>query len=121
MKIWKLRAEVDEFDNLFPVEEWSYEKMVSFDGRSHIKDWSPERVERMEPEKKLPLSDNPGFYIPDLPAFSKRAVNCLYPMIENYISLQSFCSCNACEGFRHCYNQKSLLRIYETSNHDSIA
>ena len=87
MKIWKLRAEVDEFDNLFPVEEWSYEKMVSFDGRSHIKDWSPERVERMEPEKKLPLSDNPGFYIPDLPAFSKRAVNCLYPMIENYIEL----------------------------------
>ena len=55
MKIWKLNFEMDEFDNLIPVKEFTVDEIQSFDGRSHLDDWNSVEVKRMEPEKKLDL------------------------------------------------------------------
>lgn len=80
MKIWHLKFEVDQYDNLEPVEEFMFEKIHSFDGRKLKANWEPLPVRRMEPKKKLALSDAPGFIIP---VFSKRALDILYPLIQN--------------------------------------
>lgn len=71
MKIWKLDAEVDLFDNLKPVEMWSFDMTRSFDGRKKSATWEPIVVERMEPWKKLRLSDTPWLNTP-IPVFSDR-------------------------------------------------
>ena len=57
MKIWHLKFEVDRYDNLAPVKEFSVEKIWAFDGRKLEKSWKPLPVKRMEPQKKLKLSD----------------------------------------------------------------
>ena len=72
MKIWKLRIEVDEYDSLVPLKAWSWERIHTFDGRSQINTWSPIEVTRLEPEKKLKLSDAPGFYS-HIPIFGEKA------------------------------------------------
>lgn len=51
MKIWKLKFELDEFDNLIPVKAFSAEEIWRFDGHALKKDWNPLPVKRMEPEK----------------------------------------------------------------------
>lgn len=82
MKVWQLYFEVDLFDNLEPIEPWSVDKIQSFDGKTQKKAWKKEKVRRMEPQKKLKLGDAPGF---DIPAFSKRAVRCLIPLVGDYV------------------------------------
>ena len=79
MKIWKLNFEMDEFDNLIPVKEFTVDEIQSFDGRSHLDDWNSVEVKRMEPEKKLDLSDAPGF---TFPVFSRKALECLSSLIS---------------------------------------
>ena len=39
MKIWKLGAEVDKYDNLQRIEPWSWDETQSFDGRSKFAGW----------------------------------------------------------------------------------
>ena len=63
MKIWQLRFELDKYDNLMPLKEFTVEELQSFDGRSHLKNWSALAVKRMEPEKGLELGDAPGFHL----------------------------------------------------------
>ena len=79
MKIWKLNFEMDGFDNLIPVKEFTVDEIQSFDGRSHLNDWNSVEVKRMEPEKKLNLSDAPGF---TFPVFSRKALECLSLLIS---------------------------------------
>jgi hypothetical protein len=38
MKIWKLKFELDQYDNLMPTVPFTGDEIQSFDGRSH-KDW----------------------------------------------------------------------------------
>lgn len=84
MKIWQLNFELDEYDNLIPMREFSVEEIQSFDGRSHLKQWKAFPVKRMEPEKGLALSDAPGFTIP---VFSRRALECLEPLISENVEI----------------------------------
>ena len=79
MNIWKLKFLVDKFDNFILERPFSLVEIQAFDGRSHIDDWRPLVVKRMEPEKKLDLGDAPGFNIPVL---SKKALDCLLPLIK---------------------------------------
>ncbi|MCM1214376.1 MAG: hypothetical protein NC331_04725 [Lachnospiraceae bacterium] len=80
MKIWKLKSDVDKYDNLEPVKDFSVEEYWRFDGHELKWGWIPLEVQRMEPEKKLPLSDTPGFTIP---VFSKRALEVLQPYLQD--------------------------------------
>lgn len=82
MKIWKLRFEVDEYDNLMPVRAFTADEIQAFDGRKHKKRWKPLPVTRMDPEKGLELGDAPGFTIP---VFSKKALDILRPLIQDSV------------------------------------
>lgn len=84
MKIWQLNFELDEYDNLIPVKEFTVEEIQSFDGREHLTQWKPIKVKRMEPEKNLELSDAPGFTIP---VFSEKAVECLRTLISKNVEI----------------------------------
>ena len=70
MKIWQLVFDVDNYDNLLPAEGCSVEELQSYDGRAHIEEWKPIKVERMYPEKRLELGDAPGFSY--FPVFSNK-------------------------------------------------
>lgn len=61
MKIWLLNFELDKYDNLEPINEITIDEIQTFDGRSHVKDWRVLPVQRLEPGKRLELSDAPGF------------------------------------------------------------
>lgn len=84
MKIWQLNFELDEYDNLIPIKEFTVEEIQSFDGRSHLKNWKPIKVKRMEPEKELNLSDAPGFIFP---VFSGKALRCLETLIYKNVEI----------------------------------
>lgn len=84
MRIWQLHFEVDKYDNLIPVKGFSADEIQSFDGRRKKETWKPLPVKRMEPQKKLELGDAPGFTIP---VFSKKALEVLYPMIQNSVEI----------------------------------
>lgn len=82
MNIWKLSFELDKYDNLTFAREMSIEEIRSFNGTSQKDHWQIEEVVRLEPEKKLELSDAPGL-LPNLPAFSERAVSVLSGFLES--------------------------------------
>lgn len=84
MKVWKLKFELDEYENLIPDKEFTVEDIHSFDGKKQLQNWIPIKVKRMEPEKNLILSDAPGFLFP---VFSKRALDCLYSLIKSNIEI----------------------------------
>lgn len=62
------------------MKAFSAEEIWRFDGHELKWGWKPLAVQRMEPEKKLPLSDTPGFTIP---VFSKRALEVLQPYLQD--------------------------------------
>ena len=103
MKVWRLKFEVDLFDNLEPLISWSVEKNQTFDGRLHKKDWIKEKVKRMEPWKELELGDAPGF---EIPVFSERAVSCLEPLIRDYVE---FLPLESKEGKFYAVNITNIL------------
>lgn len=76
MNIWRLRFELDMYDNLTPAKKWSIERIQSFDGREQADGWKNVKAVRLEPEKKLPLSNAPGFYS-HIPVFNKKVVDAL--------------------------------------------
>jgi hypothetical protein len=47
MKIWKLDFEVDEYESFIPEKAFTFEEIKSFDGRSHLENWTPLPVKRM--------------------------------------------------------------------------
>lgn len=84
MKIWQLKFELDEYDNLVPVKEFTVEEIQSFDGRRHLSQWQSIKIKRMEPEKGRDLSDAPGF---TFPVFSRHALNCLERLISKDVEI----------------------------------
>lgn len=84
MKIWQLNFELDKYDNLIPLRDFTVEEIQSFDGRRQLSHWKSIKVKRMESEKGLELSDAPGF---TFPVFSRRAVECLESLISNNVEL----------------------------------
>ncbi|MEL7657125.1 MAG: DUF1629 domain-containing protein, partial [Bacillota bacterium] len=81
VKIWKLDFELDKYDNLTLVNKLSIEEVQSFDGSSKKVYWVNPEVVRLEPEKKLPLSDAPGLYA-HLPVFNDKAITVLNKYLE---------------------------------------
>ena len=80
MKIWKLCAEVNKYEKLCPVKEFTADELQAFDGRSLKSEWIPLPVEPLEKKKRPKWSDYPGFTIPVL---SENALRILRPLIEN--------------------------------------
>lgn len=80
MKIWHLDFELDEFDNLIPVEELSLDEIQSFNGSSKRELWNPIAVKKMEDKK---LSNAPGFYS-HIPVFDKVTLETVKDLIEDY-------------------------------------
>lgn len=91
MKIYKLRFDVDNYENLEPLEDISIETFQMFDGTSHIESWNKMRVKKMNSEKEMRMGDAPGFIIP---VFSKKATDILMPLIKNDVELLPI----ECEG-----------------------
>jgi hypothetical protein len=109
MKIWQLSFEVDDFDNLSPVDDFTANEIQSFDGRKKANLWTPLKVKKMEPEKKLPLSNAPGFIIPVL---DKQAYNLLLPIIDKDVeALPLLCK----EGDFYAINVISVLDVIDYS------
>jgi hypothetical protein len=79
MKIWHLDFELDEFDNLVPVEELSLDEIQSFNGSSKMKLWKPIAVKKMEDKE---LSNAPGFYS-HIPVFDKIALDAVKDLIKD--------------------------------------
>ncbi len=82
MKIWKLDFEVDVYDNLMPVKKISIDELRTFDGRPKKSEWKVIEVVRMEPERKLPWGNAPGFHS-HIPAFDRKAVEVLQKFLVN--------------------------------------
>ncbi len=82
MKIWKLDFELDLYDNLMPVNKFSIDELRTYDGRPKESGWKSIEVVRMEPEKKLQLSNAPGFHS-HIPVFDKEAVDVLQKFLVN--------------------------------------
>lgn len=53
MKIWQLNFELDEYDNLIPIREFTVEEIQSFDGRSHLSQWKPIQVKEWNQKRGL--------------------------------------------------------------------
>lgn len=81
MKIWKLDFELEEYHNLTMLNKMSIEDVQSFDGSSKKDKWECPEVVRLEPEKRLVLSDAPGFY-PHIPVFNGKAIGILKKYLE---------------------------------------
>lgn len=86
MNIWRLRFELDMYDNLTPAKKWSHEKIQSFDGRKQLDNWKAVKVIRLEPEKNLPLSDAPGFYS-HIPVFNRKVIDVLGEGLKDKVEL----------------------------------
>lgn len=86
MKIWKMDFELDQYDNLVPTNQMSIEEIKSYDGRIKAKSWNDMQVTRMEPEKKLKLSNAPGFYA-HIPVFDKKSIETLHNFLDETIEV----------------------------------
>ena len=84
MKIWHLDFELDQYDNLITKRKFELDEIRSFNGINKKKEWENLEVIRMEPEKKLPLSNAPGFYS-HIPVFDKSVLEVLYSLIKNEV------------------------------------
>ncbi len=51
----------NDYDSLILAEPFTADEYQSFDGRSKKKTWHCLPVKRMEPQKKLKLTDAPGY------------------------------------------------------------
>lgn len=86
MNIWKLGFEVDRYDNLTAEPEMGIEELQSFDGRSKKDQWIPRTFVKLEPEKKLPLSNAPGF-LAHIPIFDKKSVDLLNGYLKDAVEI----------------------------------
>ena len=82
MKIWKFRADVNNYDSLMAQDPNYKYTEVSLDGRSWIDEWEPVELKRMYGEG-LPLSDFPHYY--SNPVMSDSAIKILDPLIKDSV------------------------------------
>lgn len=80
MKIWKLSSDVQNYDAVKPVDGYNHSFVLTFNGASKADTWTPLQVKRVYPKQNLPLGDCPNFF---MTVFSQRAVDALYPLIQN--------------------------------------
>ncbi len=82
MKIWKLIADVNNYDSLMAIDPDFEKDFEALDGRQMIDEWEPIELKRMYGEG-MPLSDFPYFY--GRPVMSDEAINVLSPFINNSV------------------------------------
>ena len=86
MKIWKFGAVAERYDSLTPADGYTYEEMMSFDGRSHKNDWTCRKVVPNINPKKNPkfgdYSECMGVLV-----FSKKAIEKLYDLIKDDVEI----------------------------------
>lgn len=116
MRIWHLKFEVDEYDNLTPAEEFDLDEIQSFDGRRKINDWKPMIVKKIEDK---PLSNAPGFSS-HIPVIDKLALEKLYDIINDFVEILPLqCS----EGEYYALNITEVLDCidYEKSEYKTFS
>lgn len=118
MKIWKLNFELDEYDNLKFAKEFSIDEIRLFNGSSQKDHWQIKEVVRIEPGKRLELSDAPGL-LPNLPVFSERAVRVLSRFLEDTSELlplanneKSFFAINIVKVLDCVDHEKSQYKLF---------
>ena len=83
LKIWKLDADVNNFDNITVVNEEDWDILDKCEGSSVIKCWNPLNLEYIENKKK---GDCPGL-TSRLPILSKAALDILKPLILDSVEI----------------------------------
>lgn len=82
MKIWKLTADVNNYESLMAVDS-DYDYYASIlDGQSRIDEWEPVELKCMYGEG-MPLSDFPYYY--GDPVMSDKAIDVLEPLIKDSV------------------------------------
>ena len=84
MKIWQLSFDVENFDMVKPLYEYSVNVLQSFDGRSHTSDWTTLEVTKIE-KSDLPMGDAHNFTF--FPIVSKNALDILFPLISESVEI----------------------------------
>ena len=86
MKIWEFGAVAERYDSLIPVDGYTYEELISFDGRSHKNDWACKKVVPNINPKKNPkfgdYSECMGVLV-----FSQKAIEKLYDFIKDDVEI----------------------------------
>lgn len=82
---YRMTFGVNGFDNLTPTIKTDYDFDQSFDGISKLNSWTPLEIKRIHSDSHAGLLDAPYFYL--FPVFSKKAMDCLYPIIKDDIEI----------------------------------
>ena len=86
MKIWKFGAVAERYDSLTPADDYTYEEMMSFDGRSHKNDWIRRKVVPNINPKKIPKLGDRSQCMGVL-VFSQKAIEKLYDFIKDDVEI----------------------------------
>ena len=85
-KIWKISAVAERYDSLRPENGYTYEEMMSFDGRSHKNDWTCRKVEpNINPKKNPKFGDRSECM--GVLVFSQKAIEKLYDLIKDDVEI----------------------------------
>ena len=86
MKIWEFGAVAERYDSLTPADGYTYEEMMSFDGRSHKNDWTCRKVvPNINPKKNPKFSDYSECM--GVLVFSQKAIEKLYDIIKDDVEI----------------------------------
>ena len=86
-KFYKLKFDSDNenFATLNSVTETTYEFNQSFNGDSQLKSWKPIIIQKSKDNNTADIADANAF--PLFPIFSKKAIECLMPVMANDIEI----------------------------------
>jgi hypothetical protein len=82
MKIWRLDSDVNYYENLIPIKEEDWDKLL-FRGKNLADEWTPVPVRILEESK---ASDSPGLDS-SAPVFSEKAVEMLKDLIDSSVEI----------------------------------
>ncbi len=86
MKIWEIGAIEERYDGLKPKDDYTYEEMMSFDGRSHKEDWICRKVvPNVNPKKNPKFGDRSSCM--GVLVFSEKAIEKLYDVMKDDIEI----------------------------------
>jgi hypothetical protein len=115
MKIFKLIADCNRYQNLVFTFEEDWAILDHFDGRNLLHHWTRPVVEILRDNKfnkNLPAGDFPNLFLPGVPVFSLRAVNALKAILEKNGELLPL-SC--VEGEYYAFNVTKLIDALDES------
>ena len=85
-KIWEIDAVAERYDSLRPENGYTYEEMMSFDGRSHKNDWTCRKVvPNINPKKNPKFGDRSECM--GVLVFSQKAIEKLYDLIKDDVEI----------------------------------